>query len=109
MAVGGHEHVLMPDDLEHLAGGPFTNSGQTYAELAATWGFEMHPDLADYMHLNGGEMADNLMEGAPDFMLYGGVQGNVDIYTEKCGLCAVLGVEHGEQSLALLEVHMGRK
>lgn len=99
----------MPDGLRHLAGGQFTDSGQTYAELSATWGFEMHPDLADYMHLNGNEMAGILMEGAPDFILHGGVQGNDDIYTEKCGWCAILGVVHGEQSLALLEVHMGRK
>ncbi|KLO04422.1 hypothetical protein SCHPADRAFT_1003308 [Schizopora paradoxa] len=107
--VGGHEHVTMPHDIQNIAGGPFTDAGQSYTELAATWGFELHPGIADYLHLNGDEPAGVPFGGLADMMPYEGVEANNDIYTEKCRLCAALGVVHGEMSPMLLVAHMERK
>ncbi|KLO15290.1 hypothetical protein SCHPADRAFT_938883 [Schizopora paradoxa] len=102
--------VSMPKNLRTAHGGPSTNAGQLYTQLEATWGYEMPQGLANDVEMDEDEPVGipwgDMGYDSADDLLY---EDYDTLYTEKCKLCAKLGVSHAERSRIRLEQHMKRR
>ncbi|KLO18492.1 hypothetical protein SCHPADRAFT_936165 [Schizopora paradoxa] len=94
-------------------GRPPAGAGRLYTQLVSTWVPKIPPSLRKYLHLDDDEPVGipwgDLGYDSPDELMELMDRPYKDVFPEKCGLCAKLGVEHREKSRIFLNDHLERK
>ncbi len=103
--------VSMPPNL-NVPVGQLSTSGNRYTQMSATWGFEIPTAIENLLNADDDEPAGipwgDLDYDSSDDRLFDDCEYD-DVYTEKCKLCAKLGVAYAERLPIRLEAHMKRK